>query len=174
MTTTLAQCLHSADLPSLSVDKVDIFSLPQHELEKISAFELRKEAASRIPVPPSVMHDELHNFEPEELYMTLKNGVYGHNIFANVELRMKERKIVEEFRAWTVEQGLVVPPGFCDENYQDLRILQCSDYDFQSTYDKILMHDREIREGVVPLLLDFENYVHLFEEGWYYGYGRDR
>lgn len=36
------------------------------------------------------------------------------------------------------------------------------------------MHDREIRQSVVPLLLDFENHIHHFDEGWYYGYGRDR
>ena len=66
-----------------------------------------------------------------------------------------------------------VPLGFQDEN-RDLRVLHCSDYDFEETYSKMVSHDRKIRDYITPLLLDHQVLLPYFEEGFYYGYGRDR
>ena len=46
--------------------------------------------------------------------------------------------------------------------------------DYQKTYNAILQHDKDIREVIVPHLLDDEYIKKGYESGWHYGLGRDR
>ena len=60
------------------------------------------------------MNDRIRAFEPrpEDYYFTTEDGAYENLIFSGVELREREQKLLDAFRAWTVEQGLPVPIGF--------------------------------------------------------------
>ena len=142
----------------------------------ISSLEIKKWAASFMPVPDSVMNDRIRAFEPRavDLYFTTEDNTYENLIFSGVSLKDREQKLLDAFRAWTQEQNLSVPLGYDTDDREDLRILACRSNDFQKAYDAMVLHDRDLRERLAPMLIDYESYLELLNSGFYYGYGRDR
>ena len=59
----------------------------------ISAFELRRRAAQKKPVPNFVIDDTVRNYKPTEkdIYITLKDGRYENLILAGNYLRLPEQ-----------------------------------------------------------------------------------
>ena len=69
---------------------------------EISAFELRRQAASQKFIPEYVLDDKVRNYVPREkdIFMTLEDGRYENLIFGGNKLREPEQKILNGFRAW--------------------------------------------------------------------------
>ena len=118
-------------------------------IEPLNAFEITQKAAfgnpALFPIPESVMNDEIRSYEPKQnaKVFTFSNGDYEYSILgglAEEDIRERERKLKAGFNAWMKKKQLTVPEAY-QQNNDDLRFAIVSLYDYQATYDSMLVNE---------------------------------
>jgi hypothetical protein len=82
-TYTFEEELSQREVDYTVFDMYDASATPEIiDLATISAFELRRQAAQRLPIPEYVMDDTVRKYKPtlEDHYITLKDGSYENLI----------------------------------------------------------------------------------------------
>jgi len=120
--------------------------------------------------------EKVFEYEPTDAdtFESLPDGSYVRRIYSGVELREREQRGVDEFRAWLVETGKEAPLGMTDHHNFDLRFLNLSNYNNELAYKELWLNDKWMREHLAPLLEDPGKYLKLANSGAIYAYRRDK